>query len=95
MSTSKQIKKLYYSKIKIKQGRERRKKSKTKNNFDLLPFNLETLNIELIFSDEKLTCCDDQSNPEQFEKAANDAMLEMLSIDPEYFYHLTIFHKTT
>lgn len=94
MSTSKQIKKLYYSKLKIKQCWEIRKKSKDKNIYDLQSSNLEKNYTGKVFPDEKLIYCDDYSNEEQFEKISNDAMLEMLSIDPEYFYQLKNFQKS-
>ena len=38
---------------------------------------------------DQSVCSDLQLSPEQFDKAAHDAMLDMLSIDRNYYYQIS------
>ena len=89
MRTRQETKKSYYAKLQTKQVCQIRKKNKTAKNVNLLEFESEE-NYSLSFISSVHSIHNDaRLSPEQFDKAAHDSMLEMLSIDPEYFYQVS------
>jgi len=82
MRTHRETVKSYYAKLQEKQVCKPQKKNKTTKNVKLLKFELEKTYSSSIFSDEHLS-------PEQFDKAAHEAMLAMLSIEPTYYFQIS------
>ena len=89
MRTHRETIKSCYVKLQAKQVFQTCKKNKRTKNVNLMKFESEENNSSLIFSKMTSIVCDGRLSLEQFDKAAHDSMLEMLSIDPTYYYQIS------
>lgn len=89
MHTYRETEKSYYAELQAQQVCKPRKKNETTKNVKLLKFELEETYSLSNCSDVKLILTDDQLSPEQFDKAAHEAMLAMLSIEPTYYFQIS------
>ena len=93
MRTYRKTKKLYYAKLQAKRVGQPRKKTKITKIVNLLKFELEENYSSLTFYDVTSIHNHSRLSPEEFDKAAHNAMLEMLSITPSYFYQFSISNE--
>jgi hypothetical protein len=76
MLTYRDTKKSFHANVQTKQPCQCHKKIKS------------TQDRNLIFISDALICENQQLSQEEFDKAAHYAMLEMLSIDPNYYHQI-------
>lgn len=80
MRTHRETKKSYYAKLQAKQVCQTRTR-----NIKVLKFDSEEGQSFTISNGVTSICSDSQFSIEKFDKAAHEAMLEMLSIDSSYY----------
>ena len=89
MHKHRKIKKSHYTKLKAKNLCQTRKKNKKTKNFDSLPI-ISKDNFSLsILESQKTAYSEDQLSEEQFDRAACDAMLEMVGMNADYYYQIS------
>jgi hypothetical protein len=89
LRTHRETKKSYYVKLQGKQVYPARKRNKTSKIVNLLKLESEEGHSSLIFSSVTSIFNDDQLSPEQFDRVAHNSMLEMLSINRNYYYQFS------
>ena len=94
MRTHCETKKINYAKLHEKQVCQLQKKNKTTKIVDLLKAESEEGHSSLMFSGVISTCSDGQLSSEQLDKAAHHAMLEMLSINRNYYNQVSNYSES-
>lgn len=93
MKTYRETKKSHYAKLQAKQFRQTRKKYKTTKQVNLLEFDSKEGHFASIFIGETSICSESQLSPEQFDNMAHDAMLDMLTMDSDYYYQFRTYNE--
>ena len=94
MRTHRRIKKINYAKLHAKKVCQLRKKNKTTKIVDSLKAESEESHSSLMFSGVISTYSDDHLSAEQLDKAAHHAMLEMLSINRNYYNQVSNYSES-